>query len=59
MTALLEAELTAERAWARRQLRGWLGIPSRQAHRRVDQLLDRINQADVDLVTQDVVLRWR
>lgn len=59
MTALEQAQLLADRRHAQHELRGWLGMPSRLAHRRADQLIDRINQVEVDLVTQDVVLRWR
>ncbi len=51
------AELVAERADARYQLNGWLGVPSRKAHRMADQFMGRIQDLEADL-TPDVVLDW-
>ena len=44
--AHLEAELVAHRRQAQRELWRTLGVPSPWAHRRADQLLDRIDQLD-------------
>ncbi len=58
MTALEEAALLADRRFAQHQLRGWLGVPSRLAHRQADYWLDVIDAAEYALVTRDEVLRW-
>ena len=52
-----EAALVAIRREAVHQMRGWLGVPSRKAHRQVDRHLGQIAAAD-DLLTPDVVFRW-
>ena len=44
--AHLEALLVARRRHAQRELWRTLGIPSRWAHRRADQLLDQIDRLD-------------
>ena len=44
--AVAEASLVAHRRHAQRELWRTLGLPSRWAHRRADQLLDRIDQLD-------------
>ena len=44
--AHLEASLVAHRRHAQHELWRTLGVPSRWAHRRVDQLLDRLDSID-------------
>ncbi len=59
MTIFEQGQLLADRRWAEHQLRGWLGVPSPKAHRQADRWIDRMDAAEYELTTPDVVLRWR
>jgi hypothetical protein len=49
------AELVAQRRDAQHQLAGWLGVPSRKAHRQADRFLDVVQAVGDELVSDRAI----